>query len=228
VDAVLRKTESLFENYSPLELSYSETASLLSVLMAAAGARGNDLRVLDFGGACGGHYILARRLVPENVSLRWCVVETPAMVHRARSLENGELRFHSSVEGALDDLGTVDLLHCSGALQYVEDPLRTLLELLDVGAKRILFVRLAVHAGSDTLITVQSSKLSWNGRGVLPPHLEDTEVKYPVTLLPREQVLAQVNQRYEVSFIIEDEERILLISNRPVVGLGFEARLAMR
>ena len=42
-----------------------------------------NLKILDFGGACGAHYFEIRRFIPNDVSLKWYVVETAQMVKSA-------------------------------------------------------------------------------------------------------------------------------------------------
>ncbi|MFT4121270.1 hypothetical protein [Bradyrhizobium sp.] len=95
--------------------------------------------VLDFGGACGIHYKLARREAP---LIRWAVVETPAMVRQAAQLETDRLRFFETVEAAASWLGTIDLMHSNGAVQYTAKPSETVRQLAGVGATRMHWKRL--------------------------------------------------------------------------------------
>src|SRR6266700_933030 len=53
--------------------------------------------VLDFGGGCGLHYKQAR-----SPLVRWAVVETPAMVERARELATVRLQFFTGISEAKD------------------------------------------------------------------------------------------------------------------------------
>jgi putative methyltransferase (TIGR04325 family) len=62
--------------------------------------------VLDFGGACGLHYKQA-----QSSSVRWAVVETPAMAERARALASDKLRFFTSISDAAAWLGPIDVMH---------------------------------------------------------------------------------------------------------------------
>jgi putative methyltransferase (TIGR04325 family) len=82
--------------------------------------------VLDFGGAFGVHY---KEACLHSKNLRWAVLETPAMVRKASEIETDQLRFFSSISDAASWLESIDLMHSSGALQYVPDPERTLGEL---------------------------------------------------------------------------------------------------
>lgn len=82
----------------------------------------NVKTVLDFGGGAGVHYKIARQQSP---NIRWAVVETPAMVQRAKSLSTDRLMFFERIEQAADWLGSVDLVHSNGAIQYVPAALET-------------------------------------------------------------------------------------------------------
>ena len=55
--------------------------------------------VLDFGGGAGLHYKVARRQCPD---IRWAVVETPAMVRRAKELGTDRLMFFERIDQAAD------------------------------------------------------------------------------------------------------------------------------
>lgn len=119
--------------------------------------RGVD-SVLDFGGACGIHYKLARCEAP---AIRWAVVETPAMVRQASQLATSNLRFFETVSAAAAWLGAVDLVHSSGALQYTPAPLNVVRELASVGAARIHWKRLFLS--EEPISERQRSMLIENG-----------------------------------------------------------------
>lgn len=140
-----------------------------------------DIRVLDFGGACGTHYFIARALLPPSCQLRWVVVETPTTVTAASELTDEELSFSSSVQDAAATLKSVDLVYSSGALQYLKQPDVGLRALVSVGARHILFNRLALTKGDYDVIVVQQSPLSWHGPGEFPAiGIRDRMVDCPV------------------------------------------------
>jgi putative methyltransferase (TIGR04325 family) len=118
--------------------------------------------VLDFGGACGRHYKEAKRHSP---AIRWAVVETPAMVSKARDLATYQLKFFTDVHSAAAWLGPVEVMHSNGALQYVPDPARSVAELCAVEAKRMLWRRILLGNGERK---TQISRLSDNGPGRIP------------------------------------------------------------
>jgi putative methyltransferase (TIGR04325 family) len=96
VNVVVEKTRifrnEIDENKIPLFINSTNAFSLCSIL-ATLDTR-MQVNVLDFGGAAGAHYFIARKIIPKNCALKWMVVETPAMVKRAAPLlSNDELSF---------------------------------------------------------------------------------------------------------------------------------------
>lgn len=137
VNIVFEKTRRFRDSMNtnaPLQACAADTSMLLA--LALTSARGT-LEVIDFGGACGAHYFIAKRVLGEKVRFRWHVVETTAMAKKARDLESDELRFFDDLHRAKQGLSTTDLLFSSGALQYVSQPYDTLKELVNCGAKHI-------------------------------------------------------------------------------------------
>jgi putative methyltransferase (TIGR04325 family) len=115
--------------------------------------------VLDFGGACGRHYKEARRQSP---LIRWAVVDTPAMVARARELETDHLKFFTEISSAADWLGTIEVVHSNGAIQYAPSPLAVVRELCSLRAGRMMWYRLLFGDGPGQ---IQISRLADNGPG---------------------------------------------------------------
>lgn len=114
--------------------------------------------VLDFGGGAGIHYKLACQQSPD---IRWAVVETPAMVRRSSELATERLRFFEHIGEAADWLGTVDLIHSNGAIQYVPDAVETVRTLCAVRPATLAWRRVPI--GEVTRREIQTSYLSDNG-----------------------------------------------------------------
>jgi len=138
----------------------------------------NDITILDFGGACGAHYFETKRFFGLNIKFNWIVVETPEMVNSAKihGLENEELFFVDSIEKINN---SVDLVHSSGALQYVPDWNDYLRSLVELNAKYMLFNRMMFNENNRTFATIQKSKLSDNGHGPMPEKYVDKDIFYP-------------------------------------------------
>lgn len=155
VDVVFRKTRA-----------YEPRATWPEVIGASS--------VLDFGGGCGLHYKQAN-----SATVRWAVVETPAMVERARELSTDRLQFFTDIRDAADWLGPINLMHSDGALQYTHEPEQTLRDLCALGAEKMLWHRL--FFADVRKQEIQSSFLGDNGPGSLD--VREKIVRYPRTAI---------------------------------------------
>lgn len=145
--------------------------------------------VLDFGGGCGIHYLMA-----QSPDVRWAVVETPAMVERGAEIARDNLRFFTATSEAAAWLGEVDAMHSNSALQYVAEPENVLRELCSLGANTMLWKRIAISDKFET--DTQSSFLIDNGPGTLKG-LKNKSVTYARTRIPESLFLA-CHDRYRV------------------------------
>jgi putative methyltransferase (TIGR04325 family) len=159
------------------------------------------LRVLDFGGAFGLHYRVARLALP-NVGVRWAVVETPSMVSRAADLETDSLRWFRDIPAAAKWLGKVDTVHSFGAIQYTDQPEAFVAELLALKAPVVLWSKLALTDGLKQR-TVQVSRLAENGPGPLPPGFHDREIRHQITELNREWFLS-LHEGYRLAWAFNE------------------------
>jgi putative methyltransferase (TIGR04325 family) len=172
-----------------------------AALLAAQGKAA--INVLDFGGAAGAHYFTTSQLV--EVPLRWCVVETPAMVDAARRHVHATgLSFATTIAAAQEACdGVPDLVLSSGTLQYLPSPIDTLRELIAVGSRFLCLTRTEI--GHPPRITIQRSRLSENGPGPLPPGFADGEISYPRTTLDGTTIEGELRKHYVVSAWTEEQ-----------------------
>lgn len=143
--------------------------------------------VLDFGGACGRHYKEA-----QSATVRWAVVDTPAMVARAKELSTDRLQFFTDISEAAEWLGPIDVMHSNGALQYTPDPSEVLHQLCGLRARKMLWYRLLLGEGRD----VQTSYLGDNGPGSIP--IKEKLIRYERAKIPETEFLA-AHQGYSLS-----------------------------
>ena len=204
----------------PLKVDLTNFRTPLGIALAS---RGSEMRVIDYGGACGAHYFTARKLLDAEVKLIWNVVETPAMAAGAKDLENDELRFFSDVDEAWRHAGTVDLLFSSGTLQYVPDAYGTVTALLGRRAERVFLTRLGLSLGPREIVCVQRSRLSTNGPGPLPAGFTDREVRYPMTAMAKESVERIIGKDYEIRIAFEEDKGAYWPGGRPIDLYGYFA-----
>lgn len=222
VDVVLEKTRRYAERLARGEDPGVVTPAAVHSAMAALSSASADdgLAVLDFGGACGAHYFLARRLAPPGLRIRWVVVETPAMAARAAALAREELSFTDSLDAAVARLGRVDLVHTSGTLQATDDPRAWLRRLVGIGARRMLIARLGLNEGDDDVVTVHRSTLGMNGVGPLPEGFVDAEVRYPFTFLAASAFDAILGERYRRVLTLIDGSGAYDVPGHRISGCG--------
>jgi putative methyltransferase (TIGR04325 family) len=182
-----------------------DLGDLRTLIVGLTGTQ-DSLRVLDFGGGCGYHYVLARAAFGNSINLRWNVVETSAMVKAAQHLADAGLQFFDHIDDAKNNLGQVDLVFTSGALQYCPDPLEFLKKLTQVGAKYIFITRTPLNDSEKNIISIQVSRLWENGPGPLPSGFEDKNVYYPITFASRREVEKILAETYEIRFSINEEK----------------------
>jgi putative methyltransferase (TIGR04325 family) len=225
IDIVFEKTMRFREqlnDQAPISLSDAMLQSICSLFLSIQNQGGGEIRVIDFGGACGAHYFLIKLLL-NTTKIKWYVVETPAMVQKARTLETDELYFYDSISKVKKDIGKVDLFHSSGALQYVPDPAGTMREALEVGATYIFLNRLALLPGMQNIITVQESLLSTNGPGAMPAGMKDSICRYPITYVGKEWLENKLQEKYRISMQF-GETVVGNIEGRLIITAGIYAR----
>lgn len=222
VEVILKKTKRFNDKLKTEVVPVWESTSyiLLSVVNPILENGGKQINVLDFGGACGAHYFHLRSLINSSLKLNWVVVETPTMVKYAKELENDELKFFDNFSEAKAYLGNVDFIHTSGTLQCVDKPKQYLDYILDCNAKWILFSRLGLSKKNKDVITIHTSKLSWNGIGELPEGHQDKWVKYPFTFSSETNFLNSIKSKYEIKAHFHDSSGMFEVNGEEIVGYG--------
>jgi putative methyltransferase (TIGR04325 family) len=141
---------------------------VVATLNRVAAEQGGHLRVFDFGGSLGSLYQQCRAQLASNVTLRWRIVELPAMAQVGQAeFQTDELMFFDSIEAALKDF-TPDLVLASGSPQCLRDPYQTLQELLRL-SQYFLLDRIPMINGPDRL-TIQNFHPSHYGEHLRIPH----------------------------------------------------------
>ncbi len=198
--------------------------SILAVGIAAAEIRDRPLTVLDFGGGCGFHYF---RVVPTiRTPLRWGIVETPTMAERASELSQGRFQVFTDVAAAADVLGRIDLIHASSSIQYVPDPLETLRTLAALRPRYFGLLRFPAW-GRPPIVGLQTSPLSANGIGPMPPNIPDRMITYPVSFTSFDDVM-RIFAGYEIVMTTISPSSTYEIRGQQVQGLSviFRAKQA--
>ena len=183
-----------------------DLSSLKHLVGLLKSIKNNQLKVIDFGGACGANYFLLKAFLGDNISLQWHVVETPAMVEKSRSLEDGCLKFFINIDDAVKDLEDLDLVFASGSLPYCPNPYETLEKLVACGAKNLFITQTALHSGDKDIVTIQKSRIIANGPGPAPRGLKDGYIEYPLTFCSKAKIENILKTNYEIDVTLVENE----------------------
>ena len=195
--------------------------AMVAVGIAAAEAGGAPLHVLDFGGGCGVHYFTCAGRF--HLPLKWAIVETATMAQRGRELAQGRFEMFTDIAAATDHLGRIDLVFISSALSYVPDPLATLRALLSLRPRHFALARFPVWGGAQT-VGLQTSLLSQNGIGPMPPNMPDRQVTYPVTFANFDEVMGAFGD-YELVSVMNSPSAAYMVRNVNVAGITLVFRM---
>ena len=203
----------------PLDVTHNLPEPALNTLIAVGIASGTiksrPLSVLDYGGGCGFHYFQGERVFGP---MRWAIVESESMATRASEVGHGRFAAFSRVISACAWLGKPDLVHTSGTLQCVPDPIASLGDLLALQAPYFMLARFPVWCG-ETKVGVQTSLLSGNGIGPMPPHIRDRVVQYPNTFIYFDTVMGLIDQSgYEVLLTTPSPTADYVVAGIPSLG----------
>lgn len=111
--------------------------------------------IVDFGGHHGLSYYAYSRYLNFPEALRWVVSDVPAVVARGRTLAITEdKRRKLSFVDALSQAPAADVFFANGSIQYLAEPLVTLLRQMPAFPRHVLLNMLPVHASRD-YFTVQ-------------------------------------------------------------------------
>lgn len=226
VEKTTRVRDALLEGDYQLDIG---SARILIGLGLISSPADRPIRVLDFGGAAGFHYLVARATQPQDRAFDWRVVETSSLARAARALEDGQVSFHASIDQAVADWGAPpDLTFASGVLQCVPDPLGFTQALVDVAAPVMFITRTNFSTDGTTRSIIQYSTLSINGPGPLPPGFQDAELAFPATFVPTEAVEQVITPRYDIRARFAEDPCAYTVDGRCIPMVGYVCRLKSR
>ena len=218
VEVVKLKTLAYQKKLKTLPVVEMGFIPLLFALQKAS--RNNlNLKVLDFGGACGLHYFIAQTFLPD-LDLDWYVVETPSMVEIAQTFASNRLNFSSSIEEAKNRQQQADLVIASGSLQFTPDPYQALRSLIDCQPKAIFITRTALTQDKE-FATIQRTKLSENGPGLLPEGISDRWIEYPVFFAQQKKFEEVLQANYKIELRLDEGLSPYPFYDLPVFAYGY-------
>lgn len=195
--------------------------AIVAVGIAAGEITSRPLKILDFGGGCGVHYFTVVASIRSQ--LRWAIVETPTVVSRAAKLAQGRFGAFTDIAAAAESLGQIDLVHASGSIPFTPDPLATLKTLAALRATYFALTRFPLWESAQ-IVGMQSSALSENGIGPMPPDITDRQVQYPITFPNIDDVMRTLSE-YEIALVLGSPSSMYDVIGRQVLGISLFFRL---
>ncbi len=182
---------------------------LTGILLAAAKLRGG-LHIVDFGGSLGTAYFQNQRFLDLLSDVSWVVVEQPGFVAvGATEFATDRLRFAVSLEAAAARR-QVDVILCSGVLQYVQESHELLRQFAQTAAEFMILDRVLIHDGDSDLLTLQ----------IVPDWIYTAA--YPCWVFSRSELLTQLAESWVVVEEIPAlETRAVTESGRAIYWTGF-------
>jgi putative methyltransferase (TIGR04325 family) len=158
---------------------------VMAALARAANERGDDLRVLDIGGAFGNLYRHFRAF-GLRTGVSWTVIEQPAyMKPGVEHFQDGRLRFGTSLEEELA-VAPADVVLLSSVLQYLEEPHTLVRRVAAWGPGQVVVDRTPCSALERDVLTVQK----------VPEEIY--RASYPCWILSRRRLLDAFGPRYRL------------------------------
>jgi putative methyltransferase (TIGR04325 family) len=181
-------------------------AGMRTIFPFALGQFQEKIHVLDFGGGGGNHYIEAKAAMPTK-SFIWNVLETKEMVKQcmAKRSSGNELFFIDKISDLIPE--DIDLIIANSSLQYTEDPISRLRELIEVNSKYIWITR-TVLTDSEQVDFYQTSDFRDNGPSISNPKDDARKVSYNVTVLPRPLFESVIKTKYDVLLMVLEERGV--------------------
>lgn len=221
VEVVYRKTLAYRDSLKSVHLPIGQSDALALFALGLVRGDNKPVTVLDFGGACGAHFYRIKALFCTELNLRWCVVETPAMVRKARSLQSESLSFCDSLSKAAEAIGNIDIVYSSGTLQCVPDAYGTLAELISCRGSYLVLPRLGLSEEPNDIVTCHEARLSDNGPGPMPHGLQDGVTRYPFVFPSRRRFEMQLAQDYQTILVSADGSGVFPVGGKRLTGLGY-------
>ena len=192
VDLIVWKNLQLRKQAAEKKFDLQSLRTISAVGLSIDGS--SSMKVLDFGGGGGHHQLIAKSMFPE-VQFEWHVAETEILSNTASKSINVEgLSFTSSSNENIKSK-SFDLIFSNSALQYLNDPIKTLETLLGFNFRKIFITRIPLTTESKPFSYFQISKLSDNGPGLPPANFKDRRISYETHIRTQSQFESLLNKR---------------------------------
>ncbi|MGD9592061.1 MAG: methyltransferase, TIGR04325 family [Candidatus Berkiella sp.] len=176
----------------------------------------NNLKILDFGGAFGTHYYIAKKFL-KHIHFDWTVVELPEVIKLGKPLQNEELSFFDLQGDFSQPLGDFDLVLTSATLQHMPSPLKTLSFLTLQNAPYIALMRLGITPEREDLWTLHKAHFRDCGPGKPLSACPDKVAAFTFCMMSTQNVDEALKQ-YELIISNTDASGTISVPGKIVQG----------
>lgn len=184
IELIVFKNLQLRSHLNQLNLDAQSFKTMASIGLGIKNK--SHFSVLDFGGGAGHHQFTAKSIF-KNIQFDWTVVETESLARIAATLITDEGLSFASDLNTLDSTKFYDLIFSNSALQYTEDPLNTLKDLLKLDFEHLFITRIPLTTRKP-FSYMQESLLTDNGPGIAPEGFKQSRVLYKNSIASKESV----------------------------------------
>ena len=180
--------------------------------------------IVDIGGAAGYHYFSARTALPKK-QIKWVVVETRMLVQEAqKNRELDDITFCDNIPDAFKSLSyNVDLVYSSRAFQYLEDPIQSLKEIIELKPRYIFLTGIAFSPDYKVHEITQVSELKDNGPQYSRSRIRNEAVAYKLKLYPKSMFEEIIKSEYSIKLQIDEDQAGYLLKGKPIPFNGIWA-----
>lgn len=171
-----------------------------------------EICILDFGGGAGHHYFISRKIISNDIKLKWIVFETPELVEECKILgiENEELSFIGSFDQKVFENTKFDIIYSNYSLVYTPSPIDYLENLLKLDFAKFYITNTALNEKENiSVVGIQKSDLSTNGVGRQIPDtlkIKNRDIQYPFTVIGKEDFEKLIKKYTDIVFSIREQK----------------------
>lgn len=233
IKAIILRNEVYAQSLQSKKIDAGTLGSLLSLIVTFNSILANrsDLKVLEIGGGAG-HLALTFQTLFPRMKLDWINIETPEFVKHFRSTKRMPSGFDIISWNEIEDLKltTRDIVIANSSLQYLSDPIKTVVDLIAFSDAKFFYVGKTPITRQTYLCeeSLQFSRISSNGpRSEFSQQLEtftlesnSTVISYPIRGVSHDELLRVFKNWALVFEFIEGNIDFHLYCNFPGSLLG--------
>ena len=139
--------------FNKSEYNYPLLAVLFRVMLHCK-QKNENINVLDFGGSLGSTFFQNKEYLRDLMPFEWHICEQPHFIEIGQR-EIPEIKFHKDIRSYLGEGYSCDILLLSGVLQYFDDPMKWLADLLSYSFRYIVFDRTFFYSKDHNRLGIQ-------------------------------------------------------------------------